>query len=102
MSSRGEEEFALHCQVKGITVEREYRFDTNGRRWRFDFAIPAKKIAIEIEGGTWIQGRHSRGSGYESDLTKYNRAAVLGWRILRYTPAMVTAGTAINQLEGML
>ena len=65
--------------------ECEYRFDPE-RRWRFDFAWPALKMAVEIEGGVWIRGRHVRPVGYLADLEKYNRAVVLGWRVLRYAP----------------
>ena len=66
------------------TLEREYRFHPT-RLWRFDFAFAYRKIAIEIEGGTWSGGRHTRGSGYAEDCLKYNEAAKLGWTILRYT-----------------
>lgn len=62
----------------------EYRFCE--RRWRFDHAIPEHKIAIEVEGGIWTGGRHTRGAGYIKDMEKYNRATVEGWRVLRYTP----------------
>jgi len=65
--------------------EREYRFDPE-RRWRFDYAWPSLKVAVEIEGGIWIRGRHVRPTGYLADLEKYNRAVVLGWRVLRYAP----------------
>ena len=66
----------------------EYRFDTL-RRWKFDFAYPEKKIAIECEGGTWVSGRHSRGSGFAKDCEKYNAATVQGWKVLRYTTSMI-------------
>ena len=68
--------------------EREYRFDPK-RRWRFDFAWPSLKLAVEIEGGVWIRGRHVRPVGYLADLEKYNRAVVLGWRVLRYAPHQI-------------
>lgn len=63
---------------------REYKFFPS-RKWKFDFAYPEIKLAIELEGGIWIQGRHSRGSGMLKDMEKYNTATVNGWRILRYT-----------------
>lgn len=64
--------------------EREFVF-CPGRRWRFDFAYPDRKIAVECEGACWTQGRHTRGSGFIKDCEKYNMASRLGWRILRYT-----------------
>jgi len=64
--------------------EREYRFDTN-RRWRFDFAWPQYKLAVELEGGHRIRGRHNRGDGFQADCEKYNAAQLAGWIVLRYT-----------------
>src|SRR5215469_15072331 len=93
--SKGEEAFALHCRAELLTPEREYRF-TSDRKWRFDFAFPSSKVAIEIEGGTWIAGRHNRGSSIQRDLEKYNRAAKEGWKVLRYTTEMVLRGEAID------
>lgn len=67
---------------------QEYRFHPR-RRWRFDFAWAQRKVALEIEGGVWTQGRHTRGQGYLRDLEKYNAAAVIGWRVLRLTPQQI-------------
>jgi len=63
---------------------REFSFHPT-RRWKFDFAHPGLKIAVEIEGGIWSNGRHVRGKGYQEDAIKYNEAVKLGWRLLRYT-----------------
>jgi len=57
-----------------------------GRRFRFDYAWPDRKIAVEIEGGIWTRGRHSRGPGMLSDMEKYNHATKEGWRVFRFTP----------------
>lgn len=64
------------------------------RRWRFDIAFPAEMLAVEVEGGTWTRGRHTRGSGYEKDCEKYNTAVLLGWRVLRFTSGQVWSGYA--------
>ena len=56
------------------------------RKWRFDFAWPNLSLAIEIEGGLYVQGGHVRGAMYEKNLEKYNAAAELGWLVLRYSP----------------
>lgn len=66
--------------------EPEYRFHLT-RKWRFDYAWPDKKLALEVEGGVWTKGRHTRGSGFIGDMKKYNTAATLGWRILRVQPS---------------
>lgn len=65
--------------------EKQYRFHPT-RKWRFDFAWPDLKIAIECEGGIFVNGGHNRGKIYSSNCEKYNQAVILGWRLLRYPP----------------
>jgi very-short-patch-repair endonuclease len=62
-------------------------------------AWPAASLLVEIEGGTWIYGRHSRPSGYEADCEKYNLAAELGWFVLRFTNHMVEDDRAVLTIE---
>ena len=71
----------------------EYRFHPT-RKWRMDWAWPKHKLALEIEGGAWTRGRHTRGKGFVADLEKYNTATVMGWRILRVTPKQFSSGEA--------
>jgi hypothetical protein len=56
-------------------------------------------LAVEVEGGTWIAGRHTSGSGFAADCEKYNEAIIAGWRILRVTPAMIEGGKALDYIE---
>jgi len=63
----------------------EYRFHPL-RKWRADYAAPLAMILIEIDGGAWSQGRHTRGAGFIADQQKRNAAILLGWRPLSYTP----------------
>lgn len=63
----------------------EHSFEPS-RRWRLDLAWPSHRLALEVEGGVWTGGRHTRGAGFLKDMEKYNRLAVLGWRLLRVTP----------------
>lgn len=44
------------------------------------------KIAVEVEGGAYTNGRHTRSTGFINDMEKYNEALVLGWRVVRVTP----------------
>lgn len=69
------------------------------RRWRFDFAWPDLKLAIEIQGGTHIGGRHTRGSSVEEDYIKFNSATVLGWSVLQVTGDQVRSGYALSVLD---
>jgi very-short-patch-repair endonuclease len=62
------------------------------RKWRFDFAFPEQKIALEVEGGIFTGGAHTRGKHFLSDIEKYNRATILGWRVLRCTPQTLITG----------
>jgi very-short-patch-repair endonuclease len=100
--SAGEALFALQLRADKLQGwEREYTF-APGRRWRFDFANPALMLAVEIEGGIWSGGRHTRGSGYTADMTKYNRATLLGWRVLRFSTEQVKSGEAIKMVQEAL
>lgn len=77
--------------------QREFRFHPK-RKWRFDFAWPETKIAVEIEGGTYTRGRHVRPHGYAADCEKYNEATRAGWKVYRFTSKMVADGKAIKFL----
>lgn len=92
-----EETFALQARALALKPVREHRFHPT-RRWRFDFAFPDQKLAVEIEGGIWTGGRHTRGSGYKGDMEKYNEAALLGWKVLRFDGEAVRKGTAIEMV----
>lgn len=77
------------------TPIREHRFHSR-RMWRFDFAWPELMIAVEIEGGTTINGAHVRPAGYRKDCQKYNEAALLGWKVIRGDSKMVKDGTLLQ------
>ena len=62
----------------------EYEFSPL-RGWRFDYAWPKYRLALESEGAVWAAGRHTRGSGFVDDMEKYNSAALAGWLVLRTT-----------------
>jgi hypothetical protein len=76
----------------------EHRFHDK-RRWRFDFAWPDYKVALEVEGGIWSGGRHTRGVGFIKDMEKYNKATLLGWRVLRIQPSELRALQTIDMIR---
>lgn len=94
--------FGLHLRVSRLPpAHAEYRFDTE-RKWRFDFAWPDVKVAVEIQGGTWNGGKHGRGSGIEKDAEKLSAAAIAGWRVLIVTGNQVRSGQALAWTEQAL
>jgi very-short-patch-repair endonuclease len=99
-------EDTLAWQLKAVGVPepvREHRFAAAiGRAWRFDFAWLDRMVALEVEGGTWVNGAHNRGSHFASDAEKYDEAALAGWLVLRVTGDMVTDGRALAYVERAL
>jgi very-short-patch-repair endonuclease len=97
--SIGERILTAELKRAGITApEQEVRFHPK-RRWRFDLAWPEIKLAVEVEGGVWTNGRHSRGKGFTEDCVKYNSAVELGWRVLRFTTEQVEQGEAVPTIK---
>lgn len=110
-----EEALALQLRACGINHVREYRFamehigagkalrarlkEADLKDWRFDFILPGLMIAIEVEGGIHINGRHNRGVGFQGDLDKYDAAMRLGWTVYRCSGAMIKSGKALQTIE---
>lgn len=65
--------------------QTEYKFHPV-RKWRFDYAFVFYSIAIEVQGGIWIGGAHSRGRFLVRDYEKLNEAQLLGWIVLQVQP----------------
>lgn len=98
--------------------EREYRFAAEHvgrgpgvisrlrqaglRDWRIDFAWPDKKLAVEVEGGGWTGGRHTRGKGFEQDMQKYHHVMRLGWTLYRCDGRLIKSGDAVLLIKQLL
>ena len=74
----------IFCEEQNLTLKEEHRFDQE-RKWRFDWVIMEKKIAVEYEGLNSEKSRHTTKKGFTGDTDKYNRAQVLGWKVIRVT-----------------
>ena len=103
---------AFHCKAVGLPEPtRELKFHPK-RKWRFDLAWERKvngfgysttqRLAVEVDGGGFVNGRHSRGTGIEKDAEKFAEAAVLGWTVIRVTPRQVQNGKALKWIEKLL
>ncbi len=102
MASKLEAEFALQVRALKLPApHREFQFHPT-RKWRFDFAWPEHDLAVEVEGGGWSQGRHTRGKGFSDDLKKYSEAMRLGWLVYRCDGALIRSGEAIQVVMKLL
>lgn len=103
MSISGHEaHLAFQCKALGLPApELEHHF-AKPRRWRFDLAWPDRKLAAEVDGGIWTNGRHTRGKGYEADCEKICAAGVRGWVVLRFPVSWVKSGRAVGILSEAL
>jgi very-short-patch-repair endonuclease len=96
MSVRMRLDFNEQCRLGGLPIPvPEHRFHPT-RKWRLDWAWPELKVALEVEGGYAVGGRHTRVGGFLKDQEKYNALAVMGWRLLRVTPRDVANGHALT------
>ena len=82
----------------GLECVREFRFHPV-RKWRFDYALPEHRVALEVEGGVWTGGRHTSSSGFLRDMEKYNTASVMGWRVVRTTPKELYTRATLDMLK---
>lgn len=78
--------FVEILRADGIPLPVQELIFSPTRKFRFDLAWPDHKVAMEIEGGVWMNGGHNRGKGFTKDIEKYNHAAELGWTVLRCVP----------------
>ncbi len=113
-------EAELHQQLMAtqltVGMTQEYRFaamasggtgpgvrqrlkDAGMKDWRIDMAWIDKKLAVEIEGGIFTMGRHTRGKAFDEDSHKYNVLVLLGWRVLRFTTLSIRSGVALQTIE---
>jgi len=85
---------------KALIMEKEHQF-CKDRGWRFDFAWPSIKLALEYEGGIFMpRSGHNTPKTYTKDTEKYNKSAILGWRVIRVTALNYT--TALKTLNELI
>lgn len=91
--------FVEFCRKQlGVAPVKEHIFHPV-RKWRFDYAFPDAKIALEVEGGVYTGGRHIRPKGFLGDVDKYNAASVMGWRVLRVVPDKLRTFATVEMIK---
>ena len=84
------------CEEKGYTLEKELQF-AKPRKFRFDFALPEFKIAIEYDGLNSEKSGHTTLVGFTIDTEKINLAISKGWKVLRFT--VLNFKTVLQEVE---
>jgi very-short-patch-repair endonuclease len=93
-----EDTLAFQFQVYGLSPLRQYQFHPK-RKYRADFALPEKKLIVEVNGGTWMKkSGHNTGIGIQRDYEKSNCAQMMGYTYLQYTRKEVDSGSAIFEI----
>lgn len=87
--------FLESCKAHGLPEPKaEYPFGEEiGRRWRFDWLFMGW-LAVEIVGGIWTRGHHSRGRSQLDDMERRNAAQMMGYCVLEFSPQQVESGEA--------
>jgi hypothetical protein len=91
--------------AKVQTPKTEHRFHA-ARRWKFDLAWPwidiPGPLAVEVDGGLFVNGGHTRGAAREKDYERDAAAMLLGYRVLRVSPRQVKSGQALAWITELL
>lgn len=99
--SEAETLMAVQLQQAQIPFLREVTFSPP-RRFRADFLIRGHGLLVEVEGGTWVLGRHVQGKGFAADCEKQYLATLKGYRYLRVTSNQVEDGTALEWIKSLI
>ena len=82
-----------HCPGFALDMVHEHEFAID-RKFRFDFAWPDIKLAVEIDGFGY---GHQAQQQMASDNEKANLAVELGWRVLRYNSRQLGSRAGVDE-----
>lgn len=92
---------ATRATPVGTCYVREYAWGlylSPPRLFRFDAALPAQRVAVEVDGGCHAAGRKK----VKSDTERRGLAASLGWRVVALTPEQINDGRARDVIRAAL
>lgn len=97
-----EDEMLAQIRLAGLPEPEREVLLVPGRRFRADFLWRERRLWLDVQGGQWVAGHHSRGSSVEGDAEKISLATIAGWRPLIATTSMVKSGKALELVERAL
>ena len=103
--SKLEAKVAADLKALGLMdgCERQYRFHPE-RKWLVDFAwvlddgMILRKVALEVNGGTYSGGSHSRGPRQRGDYEKWSELSLMGWTLILVDCKDVREGVHVERV----
>jgi hypothetical protein len=90
--SRLEDEYRRQLIQAGLPMPDKVNYclqyadgENPARKMQVDFAWTDIRLAVEIQGGTHMNGAHVEPWGYKADREKSNEAQLRDWMILEFT-----------------
>lgn len=96
-----EDELAQNLTLAGGALaeyERQFAY-VPGRKFAADFAWPAHRLLLEVQGGVFTGGAHGSITGIKRDIDRLNIATLNGWRLLRILPDATKQDEIAETLE---
>lgn len=85
---------AIAPDLPEFETERVFALKTFGREWRFDIAFPEYRVAVEVDGGRFVKGRHNDPVKFADESAKRTAAGMLHWKVLQIPGDKVKAQMA--------
>lgn len=100
MTTDWEGELAFQLKAAKIPFERQFK-PIKDRKFAFDFLCVQYccSVLCDVQGGVWIKGGHTTGTGITRDCEKYSLAAAAGFRVILCTPEQIRKGLALKWIE---
>jgi very-short-patch-repair endonuclease len=101
-SEKWQQLMAMQLAASGIKFRPQYTWHTS-RKFSADFVVGNYgNLIVEVDGGLFINGGHTRGARREYDYERDAEAMMLGFRVLRVSPRQVKQGKAIQWIQELL
>ncbi len=102
--SEGEETLALALRTQRIRFQRQYKAHPD-HNWAVDFYFTGSDLIVEVDGGNRMIRYDKNGKPHavgdhiqDADYERHTELVIQGYRILRFTPAQVRKGYALDAI----
>lgn len=102
IGNEAEQVLAFQCRADRLPPFVQNFRPIPNRKFELDIAFPSLKVGVECNGGVFTRGAHGSPLAILRDMEKSNELVFHGWRVLRYTPAQIKTGVAIDGLKQLL